>query len=846
MVNISTMNIDVREYLRINPISVHELTISEDAKDCFLCFPGNDNETDGYVVYMQKTIFWALNQSIFQFLIEGDEDNFRFALIPSSNTEVGDETPDDQILIERLDDWKWSKLVHLTDDQFQRYERRYVWEEYKDYFNIKTRDLEKGIDDKINYLKAHAKLNYPGAVDIQSKTMKKHYTWKTSQYALNSQKEVIIVGRIDSMDAVIYHDFLYGPGGIWCYNQGKNLKEGFDEVEIGDKPFLHTHKDTKAETMTSSFSSIKGGSKLVGDFTAGHKAIVSYDANYGRLEEKTLEIVTNPSATGADAITFPLYGENVINWRNRKKKHNNKPPSLNVYVRYRAYQDDLDVSFVQRRILTVEEEEWELQKARDAEEKWNTAEAQYFSDIVPHPHLDEFKQDDLTTHDYLLRLLVEENDGSKSVSLMKQTIQQFLDIYADITANTLGEEVKYDPTKAGWEMVKIKTFDDGSWVLVDEDSDDPDDDSEGTVVEVKNLKEFVTLAQIMKPKLDRELIPISEFMAWYNHCTEVLDRIIAKLQTLKELLQSVKPMTYVGRIIISTTDDIEQKVIQKYGGTRWRRVMNFLRGVESDNENKTDEVLGRKLGEEYVCLRESNIPTHTHKIQVSSQETTEEASWTCANTGGATPQLVNADKNETEQGEIVNGVKNENLNYQISPLEYQVKDAVTIPHENMPPMMEVYIWECMEVSDYERDLSGEPAANKEEFCVVKWDSEGGSLTPTETLVVPGQTLEESGLTEMYSPGTREGYYLDVDSWWYTENGEVVSKETVVEHDSIFHAMWHKNEYTVTWNSHGGNEVKEYKRKHGETLGVLPPAEKEGYKLAGWYTAASGGSKINPN
>ena len=39
MVNSIAMNIDVREYLRINPISVHELTLSNDDRDCFLFFP---------------------------------------------------------------------------------------------------------------------------------------------------------------------------------------------------------------------------------------------------------------------------------------------------------------------------------------------------------------------------------------------------------------------------------------------------------------------------------------------------------------------------------------------------------------------------------------------------------------------------------------------------------------------------------------------------------------------------------------------------------------------------------------------------------------------------------------
>jgi hypothetical protein len=41
------MNVDVREYLRINPISVHELTLSGDAKDCFLLFK---EKVNGYSI----------------------------------------------------------------------------------------------------------------------------------------------------------------------------------------------------------------------------------------------------------------------------------------------------------------------------------------------------------------------------------------------------------------------------------------------------------------------------------------------------------------------------------------------------------------------------------------------------------------------------------------------------------------------------------------------------------------------------------------------------------------------------------------------------------------------------
>lgn len=49
MVNSHAMNIDVREYLRTNPISVHNLTLSQDGKDCILIFlPVQANKTAPY------------------------------------------------------------------------------------------------------------------------------------------------------------------------------------------------------------------------------------------------------------------------------------------------------------------------------------------------------------------------------------------------------------------------------------------------------------------------------------------------------------------------------------------------------------------------------------------------------------------------------------------------------------------------------------------------------------------------------------------------------------------------------------------------------------------------------
>ena len=119
---------------------------------------------------------------------------------------------------------------------------------------------------------------------------------------------------------------------------------------------------------------------------------------------------------------------------------------------------------------------------------------------------------------------------------------------------------------------------------------------------------------ILKPKLDKELVLSGDFMYWYETQLEAIDRIYSKIVQYKEMIKSIKPMNYTGRIIISTTDDIEQKVIKHYGGKRWRRIENFLRGV--DGNNLDERGFGKKFGEEYVCLRESNVPIHTHSAAI--------------------------------------------------------------------------------------------------------------------------------------------------------------------------------------------------------------------------------------
>ena len=153
------------------------------------------------------------------------------------------------------------------------------------------------------------------------------------------------------------------------------------------------------------------------------------------------------------------------------------------------------------------------------------------------------------------------------------------------------------------------------------------------------------------------------------------------------MLKSVKPLSYRGRIIMSVTDDTEQKVIKNYGGKSWRRLLNFMRGV-----GQGDATIGKKLGEEFVCLRQSNVPIHTHGVALESDSTIKDStSWMVKDIGLSDTMLIGGDGSESSLSPRF--IKSD-VNYQISPLEKNITDRVVMPHNNMPPYKEVYIWEC--------------------------------------------------------------------------------------------------------------------------------------------------------
>jgi hypothetical protein len=276
------MNIDVREYLRVNPISTHELTLSGDGKDCFLLFPESG---EGYEVCTQDVLFKFMVKSIFQNLV--DDNGF---WIVDDNGQIS------------LQD------VPLTDNQFTNYVRKSTWDVDRRQIEGDLLGVESQISNKLDALNGIARLDYAGAVDIQS-----------------SLTKVLPNGKFH-----IYDEFDCRTGEIWCWDGLTMQDEGVDWVEI-EQPLAHNHVKTRAEAMTSSFASPRGG-ELIGKFAAGIHQMVSQDTTNGVHAGQNLGAENHAMAIG-DSLTYPLYGQNVIDFRDRRRTHDNVPPSTNVHVR---------------------------------------------------------------------------------------------------------------------------------------------------------------------------------------------------------------------------------------------------------------------------------------------------------------------------------------------------------------------------------------------------------------------------------------------------------------------------------------------------------------------------------
>ena len=123
---------------------------------------------------------------------------------------------------------------------------------------------------------------------------------------------------------------------------------------------------------------------------------------------------------------------------------------------------------------------------------------------------------------------------------------------------------------------------------------------------------------------------------------------------------------------------------------------------------------------------------------------------------------------------------------------------------------------------------------------ISFNAGGGSVDPASKTVTYYSTYGT-----LPTP-TRTGYTF---TGWYTEKdgGSKVESDTTVSVSSgdTLYAHWTANQYTVTFDKNGGNSPSQDSKTvtYDSTYGTLATVARTGYTFDGWYTAASGGTKV---
>ncbi len=122
---------------------------------------------------------------------------------------------------------------------------------------------------------------------------------------------------------------------------------------------------------------------------------------------------------------------------------------------------------------------------------------------------------------------------------------------------------------------------------------------------------------------------------------------------------------------------------------------------------------------------------------------------------------------------------------------------------------------------------------------LSFNANGGSVSETSRAVTTGDAYGS-----LPAPA-RTGYSF---SGWFTSatGGSKVSESTKMGTKNVtIYAQWVINSYTVSFNANGGS-VSESSRKvsYGAAYGTLPTPARDYYTFSGWYTAASGGTKVS--
>lgn len=127
--------------------------------------------------------------------------------------------------------------------------------------------------------------------------------------------------------------------------------------------------------------------------------------------------------------------------------------------------------------------------------------------------------------------------------------------------------------------------------------------------------------------------------------------------------------------------------------------------------------------------------------------------------------------------------------------------------------------------------------NKTETCTVTFNAGGGTSSETQRTVNKGAVIGTLP-TATWTGHTFKGWFLS------SGGGTAITSAYIVDDDIYLYAQWDSNTYTVTFNGNGGTPSQSTKSVAYESqYGTLPYCEQTGKTFLGWFTSATGGTKV---
>lgn len=141
------------------------------------------------------------------------------------------------------------------------------------------------------------------------------------------------------------------------------------------------------------------------------------------------------------------------------------------------------------------------------------------------------------------------------------------------------------------------------------------------------------------------------------------------------------------------------------------------------------------------------------------------------------------------------------------------------------------------------------SSTTETYVVVFLDTTGTNPETRRTFEV-GASVRLPWVNAVLGWVLPTGCKIANDKMWFDlagntyENGEFVQDLAPSGGEILLQAAWVTRSYTVAFNPNGGTVGETSRsRQYGQQLGTLPTPTRDGYNFDGWFTAATGGTKI---